>query len=58
MQSQIFMIDVNNMTIDLWKDLTLILSNVDPSIEYYKNMLDDYDKNILDIQTNIIKINF
>ena len=37
--------DITKLNIDIWNEFILIIQNIDQLIEYYKNMLDKYNKN-------------
>jgi len=45
MQYQSLNDDITKLNIDIWNEFILIIQNIDQLIEYYKNMLDEYNKN-------------
>jgi hypothetical protein len=45
MQHQSSNDDITKLNIDIWNEFILIIQNIDQLIEYYKNMLDEYNKN-------------
>jgi hypothetical protein len=45
MQHQSSFDDITKMNMDVWNEYLSTIKNIDQLIKYYKNMLDEYDKN-------------